>query len=153
MQVSRLLVPWIPLSLLTSGHHLEKGGRLENKKDQGTWLSCHSSAGCPTLGFIIFPQVKETWHRPPVGNFRFYNRKGDALSFLIVLLSVHSSQPPGNSRQDQQRVSLIPSSDLWRWVRGTTGNLPSSDTEPWGRISRMSCPAPSGLPRRFKERE
>lgn len=108
MQVSRLLVPWIPLSLLTSGHHLEKGGRLENKKDQGTWLSCHSSAGCPTLGFIIFPQVKETWHRPPVGNFRFYNRKGDALSFLIVLLSVHSSHTTWRMEQTTQVGSGTP---------------------------------------------
>lgn len=98
VQVSRLLVPWVPPSLLTSGHHLEKGGRLENKKDPGTWSSCHCSSGCPTLGFIIFPQVKETWRRPLVGNFCFYDRKGDALKFLIVLLSVHSSQPPGKSR-------------------------------------------------------
>lgn len=68
------------------------------------------------------------------------------MSFLIVLLSVHSSLSLQVTQTGQQPVSLIPSSDLWRWVRGTTENLPSSDTEPWGRISRMSCPAPLASP-------
>ena len=55
VQVSGLLVPGVPPSSLTSGRHLEKEGRMENKKDLGTWPSCHSSPDCPPLGFIFFP--------------------------------------------------------------------------------------------------
>ena len=54
----------------------------------------------PNPGLYYFPPSEGnlSLFRPLVGNFCFYNSKGDALNFLIVLLSVHSSQPPGKSR-------------------------------------------------------
>lgn len=54
----------------------------------------------PNSGLYYFPPSERnlSLFRPLVGNFCFYNSKGNALNFLIVLLSVHSSQPPGKPR-------------------------------------------------------
>lgn len=55
----------------------------------------------PTSGLYFFSrQVKETCHclDPWLGIFVSSRRKTDALSFLIVLLSVHSPQPPDKYR-------------------------------------------------------
>ena len=94
----------------------------------------------PNSGLYYFPPSERnlSLFRPLVGNFCFYSSKGDALNFLIVLLSVQSSQPPGKSRTRPAACVTHSLLRLWGWVGGATGHLPSPETELWGRISRVS---------------
>lgn len=134
-------------------------GWQDGKPDEsGDMVELPQQLRLPTSGlfFFFFPtKVKETCHCLDLGcEFLFLVDGRHVLwsSSLLYSLSTVLRLQVHLEREDQQLLSLIPSSDLWSWVRGLTGGLPRPESDSIGRVSPVSCPASSGLPRRFGKR-